>query len=156
MTVTSSPTLHELALALHDLSWRVARFGPAQVGIDPLPATELAVLRAVMMTPGGSVSDVAAALSMQSSNVSAAVRVLVNRGLVDKQPSPTDGRVTLLRPTAKALDERDVIEKAIAGTLVAALGEISEDGVRALVDAVPAMRELAVAVTTQVGQRMSS
>jgi DNA-binding MarR family transcriptional regulator len=145
--------VRELALALHDLSWRIARFGPAQVGVTPLPSTELAVLLAVMQQPGSSVSEVAAAMSMQSSNVSAAVRLLTARGLVTKQPSPRDGRVTLLRPTERAQKDRDLIENAVAGTIYAALGEVSDDAVRALLDAVPAMLELAKAVSTNVAGR---
>jgi DNA-binding MarR family transcriptional regulator len=143
----------ELALALHDVSWRVARLGPADVGVEPLPATELAVLRAVMDQPGRSVSDVASSMSMQSSNVSAAVRALVGRGLVDKRPDADDRRVTLLRPTAQALKNRDAIEKAIAGTIFAALANMPTRDVEALMNAVPAMRRLAAEVTAHVGSR---
>ncbi|WP_445271236.1 hypothetical protein, partial [Streptomyces sp. DSM 41634] len=62
MDDTSPPAdgsrLRELALVLHDLSWRIARLGPAQVGVDPLPASELAVLRSIMEQPDRSVSEV--------------------------------------------------------------------------------------------------
>jgi DNA-binding MarR family transcriptional regulator len=148
------PHIRELARVLHDLSRGIARLGPAQVGLVPLPATEVAVLRAVMAEPDRSVSEVAAALSMQTSNVSAAVRSLSERGLVDKRPSSHDGRVTLLRPTAKALKERDDIERAIAGTIYAALVGVSEGSVDALLRAVPAMEELTIEMSAQAAGRL--
>lgn len=132
----------ELALALHDLSWRIARFGPAQVGLEPLPASELTVLRAVLDEPGRNVSEVAAVTHMHSSNVSTAVRALMDRGLLDKRADPRDRRVSLLEPTAQALAERDAIENAITGTVSAALTALPAEAVQALVAAIPAIRAL--------------
>ncbi|BBW99451.1 MarR family winged helix-turn-helix transcriptional regulator [Mycolicibacterium moriokaense] len=148
------PHIRELALVLHDLSRGIARLGPAQVGLVPLPATEVAVLRAVIAEPDRSVSEVAAALSMQTSNVSAAVRSLSKRSLVDKRPSAHDGRVTLLRPTAKALKEHSAIERAIAGTIYAALKGVSDGSVEALLRAGPAMKELTNAMSAQAAGRV--
>ena len=139
--------LRELALVLHDLSWRIARLGPAQVGLDPLPASELAVLRSIMDQPDRSVSEVAENLSMQTSNVSTAVRALTKRGLVDKRVADNDRRVYLLAPTAQALRERDQIENAIAATVSAALEAIPKTDLSALEKAAPALQ----ALTQQVG-----
>jgi DNA-binding MarR family transcriptional regulator len=143
----------ELALALHDLSWRIAKFGPAQVGLDPLPASELTVLRAVMEEPGRSVSEVAAVTNMQSSNVSTAVRALMDRGLLDKRVDARDRRVSLLEPTARALAERDAIENAIAGSVSAALAALPATAVDALVAAAPAIRELTTHVAPSLTGR---
>jgi DNA-binding MarR family transcriptional regulator len=134
--------IRELAVTLHDLSWRISRFAPARVGLEPLPASELAVLREVMDGPGRSVSDVAAAISMQSSNVSTALRALAERGLVEKRPADHDRRMSLLHPTARALAEREAIEDAVAGTVSAALAGLPAGHVDALFDALPALREL--------------
>lgn len=139
--------VQKVALTLHDLSWRIARFGPAHVGIDPLPASELAVLRTVMDQPGQSMSDVAEALSMQPSNVSAAVRSLIARGLVDKRSASHDRRISLLAPTQRALDERAQIETAIAATVSAALQTLPAHLADALDAALPAIR----ALTEQLG-----
>jgi DNA-binding MarR family transcriptional regulator len=151
MDNTSPPAhgdqLRELALVLHDLSWRIARLGPAQVGVDPLPASELAVLRAIMDHPDRSVSEVAESLSMQASNVSTAIRGLTERGLVNKRVADNDRRIYLLAPTPRALRERDQIENAIASTLSAALGAIPESQLNALRKAAPALQ----ALTRQVG-----
>jgi DNA-binding MarR family transcriptional regulator len=112
------------------------------------------VLHASLKQPDQSVSEVAASMSMQSSNVSAAVRALAGRGLVEKCPDPRDRRVTLLRPTTQALIDRDAIENAIAGTILAALANMPSEDVEALVTAIPAMRKLAAEVTAHVGSRL--
>ncbi|MBX5487577.1 hypothetical protein MHAS_00543 [Mycolicibacterium hassiacum DSM 44199] len=135
-------SVRELAAVLHGLAWRIARLGPAKAGVEPLPSSELAVLRAIMDAPGCCVSDVAASVSMQSSNVSAAVRALVERGLVDKHQHEQDRRITVLRPTPRALAEREAIEEAVLGTVSAALAPLSPESVAALMNAIPAMREL--------------
>jgi len=138
----------ELAGVLHELAWRIARLGPAKAGVEMLPSSELAVLRAIMDQPGCSVSDVAAQISMQSSNVSAAVRSLVERGLVAKHHHAQDRRITVLEPTSQALTNREAIERAVLGTVTDALTPLSEDSVNALVAAIPAMRELAHQIAT--------
>ena len=145
--------LRHLALSLHDASWRIARLGPAEVGVEPLPTTELAVLRAVMDRPDQSVSEVATSMSMQSSNVSAAVRALVEHGLVAKAADPHDRRITHLRPTAQALKNRDAIENAVAGTIFAALAKMPDEHVALLVNAIPALRTFSAAITAQMGGR---
>lgn len=147
--------LRDLALSLHDLSLRIARFGPAQLGIAPLPATELAVLRAVLERPGSRVSEVASAMSMQGSNVSAAVRSLTDRGLVERRSSATDGRVTLLYPTKRAMAERDAIENAIAAIILEALPRISDAAAGKLLDATAAMRELAAQIVPRLPDEAS-
>lgn len=151
MDDTSPPAdgsrLRELALVLHDLSWRIARLGPAQVGVDPLPASELAVLRSIMEQPDRSVSEVADSLSMQTSNVSTAIRALTERGLVGKRVADNDRRVYLLSPTPRALRERDQIENAIAATVSTALDAIPKSQLSALQKAAPALE----ALTHQVG-----
>ncbi|BBY18750.1 hypothetical protein MLIT_43420 [Mycolicibacterium litorale] len=155
--VGAPAALHrELALALHDLSWRLARLGAAQVGLEPLPASEVAVLRAVIDEPGRSVSEVAGVTNMQSSNVSTAVRALMDRGLIDKRADPRDRRVSLLEPTARALAEREAIEDAIAGSVSAALAELPAATVDALVAAIPAMRELTIQVAKTMPGRVGT
>ncbi|QYL24824.1 MarR family winged helix-turn-helix transcriptional regulator [Mycolicibacterium diernhoferi] len=138
--------IRDLAVTLHDLSWRISRFAPAQVGLDPLPASELLVLRAVMDDPGRSVSEVATAVAMQPSNVSAAVRGLCGRGLLEKRVDPADRRVSLLHPTARASGDRTAIEDVVVQTVTAALAELPREAIELLLTATPTLRELAVQV----------
>lgn len=136
-------SVRDLAGVLHDLAWRIARLGPAKAGVEPLPSSELAVLRAVMDRPGSSVSQVSERISMHSSNVSAAVRSLIERGLVDKHQHQHDRRISVLQPTERALAERDAIDDAVLGTVTTALAPLPPESVAALLEAIPAMRELA-------------
>jgi DNA-binding MarR family transcriptional regulator len=71
-----------LAVALYDLAWLLPRtIGLAAADADPLPQSELEVMRLLVRQPGLSVNDVAGELGMQSSNVSATIRTLVSRAL---------------------------------------------------------------------------
>ncbi|MEN4473844.1 MarR family winged helix-turn-helix transcriptional regulator [Mycolicibacterium cosmeticum] len=145
-TPTVDTPIRELALALHELSWRLTRLGPARAGLDPLPSSELAVLRAIVDEPGLSVSDVAAVVAMQSSNVSAAIRALVERGLVSKKPREDDRRVSVLHPTPKARNDKRAIDDALADGIAEVLAVLPAESVATLLTATPAMRGLAGAL----------
>lgn len=117
--------LRRLAVALHDLSRAVRQAQGAQDGPPRLPPTEFEVLRYVAVHPGTSVGAAAAALDLRQSNVSAAVRGLVARGLVGRAADPADARVTRLQPTPLAERHRDPVEEGWARTLAAALAGLS-------------------------------
>jgi len=117
--------LRVLAGALHDLSRAVRQAQGRQEGArPPLPPTEFEVMRYVDAHPGTSVGAAAAALDLRQSNVSAAVRGLVARGLVERAPDATDRRVTRLQPTPLARERREPVEAAWARTLGAALAAL--------------------------------
>ncbi|MHA3021501.1 MarR family winged helix-turn-helix transcriptional regulator [Mycobacterium sp. BMJ-28] len=145
-TPMADPRIRALALALHELSWRLTRLGPHRAGLDPLPASELAVLRAIVDEPGLSVSDVACAVAMRSSNVSAAVRALTDRGLVSKTPHHDDRRVSVLHPTAKARNDKRAIDDALSEGIAEVLAELPADSVAHLLSATPGMRALTAAL----------
>lgn len=65
-----------------------------------------AVLRHVDRNPGATVSDVAEATRMLSSNVSRAVRNLVDEDYLSRVPDESDGRRVRLYPTTKAAENR--------------------------------------------------
>jgi DNA-binding MarR family transcriptional regulator len=125
VTDATDDDLRRLAVALHDLSRAVRQAQGAQDGPPRLPPTEFEVLRYVAAHPGTSVGGAAAALDLRQSNVSAAVRGLVARGLVARAPDPGDGRVTRLQPTSLAEQHRDPVEEGWARTLAAALAGLS-------------------------------
>ncbi|MBI3226393.1 MAG: MarR family transcriptional regulator [Mycolicibacterium cosmeticum] len=147
----TDPRTRELALGLHDLSWRLSRFGPHLAGLEPLPASELAVLRAVVDQPGLSVSEVAAAVAMRSSNVSAAVRALIDRGLVSKSPHDDDRRISVLHPTPQARTDKHAIDDALSGGVAELLAELPAESVSALLSAAPAIHLLAAALSAAAG-----
>ncbi|MCG7288361.1 MarR family winged helix-turn-helix transcriptional regulator [Cellulomonas sp. ACRRI] len=114
--------LRLLAVALHDLSRAVRQAQGAQPGGPArLPPTEFEVMRYVDAHPGTSVGGAAAALELRQSNVSAAVRGLVARGLVERATDAGDRRVTRLHPTPLARERREPVEAGWARTLGAAL-----------------------------------
>lgn len=131
----------ELSSVVHDLGWTVQRLDPVEsLGIDRLPMPELTILKEIEDNPDISNSAVADRLRMQPSNVSAAVRVLVARGLVARTPSPADKRVVQLRVTDSMLTDRDLIRQAWSGRIIEAI------------DALPAQdRERLMGVTAALG-----
>ncbi|MBO0855601.1 MAG: MarR family transcriptional regulator [Nocardia sp.] len=132
----------ELATVLRDLAWTVHRLVPQVAGLDPLPTTELAVLKQVLTAPGVTVTELARRLGMRHSNVSAAVRDLLARGLVVRRPSTEDRRVSLLMPTDKSLAEQNSIEAVWSGTVRSAMSGLNPQQVSALEAASEAMAAL--------------
>jgi DNA-binding MarR family transcriptional regulator len=124
-TDPAADDLRVLAVALHDLSRAVRRAeGAHEGGLPPLPPTEFEVMRYVDAHPGASVGGVAAGLRLRQSNVSAAVRGLVARGLVERAADADDRRVTRLHPTPHARERRQPVEAGWARTLGAALADL--------------------------------
>jgi DNA-binding MarR family transcriptional regulator len=134
----------ELAVTLFDLAWLLPRTlgaeGPGDAG---LPLSELEVMRLLVRQPGISVSEVAKALGLQSSNVSTAIRALVARGLIERRQDERDGRMTRLHPTHKAITRRDRQETAWGEELARRLGEVPPAERERLLAAAPALRALA-------------
>ncbi|MGN8244136.1 MarR family winged helix-turn-helix transcriptional regulator [Cellulomonas soli] len=115
----------DLAATLRDLAWTVHRHAPEVAGFDPLPATELAVLRHVMDTPGITVNELSRHMGLRQSNTSAAVRTLVERGLVAREGSPADRRITHVVPTDLALADHERIAAAWSGSIREALADLA-------------------------------
>nr|WP_256980070.1 MarR family winged helix-turn-helix transcriptional regulator [Rhodococcus sp. 15-1154-1] len=138
MTDTTDPAV--LASVLHDLSWIIQRTDRVEeLGIERLPAPEVTVLKQIDRNTGIGVSALADMLAMQPSNVSAAVRTLVERGLVVKTPSPTDRRVTQLGVTDRMRRNRTRIEAAWSARITEALSRLPDEAAAQLVSAAPAL-----------------
>jgi DNA-binding MarR family transcriptional regulator len=134
----------DLAVVLQDLAWLLPRtIGAAELQREALPLSELEVMRLLVRRPGLSVKEVAAELGLHGPNVSAAVRSLAARGLLDRRRDPDDGRVTRLFPTRRAISTRDRREDGWAAAMAAALDDLSPADAAALLAAAPALRALA-------------
>lgn len=132
----------ELAIVLGDLAWLLPRtIGADAARADPLPPSELEVMRLLARRPGLRINDVAAELGLQPSNVSTAVRSLVAQGILERRPDDDDRRVVRLVPTAAALHSRELRELSWGESLEAVLTGIADR--TALEAAIPALRELA-------------
>jgi len=138
VTDTTGPA--SLASVLHDLSWIIQRGDRVEgLDIEPLPAPEVTVLKHIDRHAGIGVSALADMLAMQPSNVSAAVRTLVERGLVVKSPSPADRRVTQLNVTDRMRRHRTRIEAAWSARITGALERLPDESAAQLVSSAPAL-----------------
>jgi DNA-binding MarR family transcriptional regulator len=133
----------KLAAAAHTLSRTLRHTGELEVGLEHLPASEVDVLRFVGAHPGSSVSEVARALRLQTSNVSTTVRALVSRGLLLREPDPHDQRRSLLRPSPLADEHRRLLSRAWSQAIAGALAELGDADTEAIIAAMPALTRLA-------------
>lgn len=156
-TETEAEATRELAVVLHEIAWllprTLGREGPAG---DALPASELEVMRLLVRRPGLSVGEVAAELGLQPSNVSAAVRSLVGRGLLERHRDGEDARVARLVPTERAVENRERRESGWGAELQARLGELPAAEADELTALAPTLRRLvellAASGSDEVGQ----
>jgi DNA-binding MarR family transcriptional regulator len=138
------PAARHLAVVLHDLAWLLPRTVGLEAGRqDPLPQSELEVMRLLVRRPGLSVNDVARELGMQPSNASTAIRLLIARGTLERQADRADGRVTRLYPTPAAYAARDRRERSWGEALASVLDGLGAGDRRRLAEAAPALRLLA-------------
>lgn len=138
--------LGRLADAAHVLSRTLRRLGELNVGLESLPASEYDVLHFVDAHPDSSVSAVARALRLQTSNVSSTVRALVGRNLLERTPDPADHRRSLLRASGQALEHRALLEQWRARALARAITAIPQAEADAVLAAVPGLSRLADAL----------
>ncbi|TYB68964.1 MarR family transcriptional regulator [Nonomuraea sp. PA05] len=151
--VENSATLRDLPPVLRDVSRAVRRGAARERDVEPLPATEVELLRIIVHRPGVSPGRLAVETGMKPSNVSAALRHLSELGLVVRESDPDDRRAARLRPTAKALENARLIEEGRARFLDETLARLSDEHQEALVRAVPALRALERALRERAGGR---
>lgn len=132
----------ELAEVLRELGWTVHRRAPERAGVGPIPTTELALLKQIVDAPGSTIGELAQALGLRQPNVSAAIRVLVDRGLVTKETSPADRRIALVRATAEGEAEHEAIAAGWSRPIEEAYAALGEEHQRALADATEALEAL--------------
>lgn len=126
---------------------RVLRFrGMEEAGLTRLPPSELELMRYVHAEPGVTVGELARELGLHASNVSAAVRGLVNAGHLEKEKDPADRRITRLRATPRAQQGMALIENAWGEMFAEALTSLSEEQRDALNASVPALEALGAAL----------
>ena len=139
----------ELAVALHDIAWLLPRKIDPWAEIEdeePLPPTELEVMRLLVRAPDLSVGEVARDLGLHPSNASAAIRGLLARGLLERKADSRDGRVSRLAPTAKAEAIRRRREGAWGELLRVRLARMPPEDAANLLRAVDSLQALAVAL----------
>jgi DNA-binding MarR family transcriptional regulator len=140
----ASGEARELAVTLFDLAWLLPRtIGAEERQADPLPRSELEVMRLLGRRPGTGVNMVARELGLQPSNVSASIRSLVAKGLVERRTSPDDRRHALLYLTAGARVARQAREQVWGRQLRDLLRRLTSEQEAAILGAAPALAALA-------------
>lgn len=128
-----------LAMSLREIAWTIHRRAPERAAVGPIPTTEIALLKQVVDAPGSTVGELATALGLQPSNTSAALRSLSERGLVHREPSPTDRRVVRVWSTPAGVAEHEAIASAWTADVVGALDALPAEDRAALEAAAPAL-----------------
>jgi DNA-binding MarR family transcriptional regulator len=134
----------DLAVVLFDLAWLLPRtVGASENRRDPMPPTELEIMKLLVRRPGLSVTEVARELGLQPSNVSTAVRSLGERGMIERRAHSADARIGRLHPTRAAAANRRARETGWGRDLDDVLERLSPDERTRLLAALPALRALA-------------
>jgi DNA-binding MarR family transcriptional regulator len=126
--------LAELADTVLRVSREVDPHGWRAPDIVPLTGTEALVMRWVDMHPGTSPSATADATALRRSNLSAAVRSLVAKDMVDRRADPRDARLVQLFPTARASDSIGRLHAHWASQLRQGLGDVPPVEVRRVLE----------------------
>ena len=87
-----------------------------------LTSSEGTVMRYLFRHPGALPSEVASATGLQRSNLSAVLRGLEEKGLVDRVADPEDGRWVRIQPTRQAIRNYALVRREW-GSAVAAAAE---------------------------------
>jgi DNA-binding MarR family transcriptional regulator len=110
---------------------RSPRFGDAirgRAGIK-LDRASYGVLERVGALAPVRLSDLAQELGVDVSTVSRQVQALEQKGLVDREPDPVDGRAMLLQLTRKGKAVRSKVQTAWQGTIAGALVDWKPDDI---------------------------
>ncbi|GAA2183863.1 hypothetical protein GCM10009785_29330 [Brooklawnia cerclae] len=109
---------------LADLITSIAReLRGLMTGVVPLTPQQVKVLRRVEQHPGDTPSEVADAVGIQRSNLSAALRVLEGEGLVERMSATENRREAHLWPTQQAAEELATLHAAWSAALRPLVGE---------------------------------
>ena len=144
MRVMARQPAEDLAVVLYDLAWLLPRtVGVEQARSEPMPPTELEIMKLLVRRPGLSVTEVAKELGLQPSNVSTAVRSLARRGMIERRAHDNDARIGRLHPTRAAIANRRAREQEWGRDMERRLAELPPVDAERLRVALPALRALA-------------
>ena len=93
---------------------------PEAVSLTPSEGT---VMRYLFPRPGALSSEVASATGLARSNLSAVLRGLEEKGLIERVADPEDGRWVRLHPTAQALRNYELVRREWASAVATAAGD---------------------------------
>lgn len=116
-----TPSDTPLGVVLRELAWTIHKRAPDRAGVGPLPTTEIALLKQVLDSPGATVRELSESLGLRQPNTSAALTVLVGRGLVERHPGEDDRRTVRIEPTELGRTEHAALATDWAGAVSEAI-----------------------------------
>ena len=115
----------------------------AEVARGELTLPQMAVMREVVRREGVNLRDLSRAVNLAHSTVSGIVDRLEKRGLIERRPDQSDGRVSCIFPTAPVREfVRERIPALNRGPLLEALTRASEKERAEIGSALRRLREL--------------
>lgn len=123
LTSPTAPALADLAFVLLGAARELQLHHAHDPRVVELTATEISVLRRLEDHPGTTPAAAAEATGLQRSNLSAALRSLVRKGMVERRPDPVDRRSHSLHPTSAAAENLTRLRALWTQVLQEALGE---------------------------------
>jgi DNA-binding MarR family transcriptional regulator len=129
--------------ALSDLRRLVRRTIRRDFPLAPLSPSQAELLDLVDRRPGIGVRDAAETLRLAPNTISTLVRTLTDAGLLARDRDETDARAVRLRVTRNARRRIAAWQQCSARALDDALGNLTDDDRRRIVDALPALARLA-------------
>ncbi|CAM4411957.1 MarR family winged helix-turn-helix transcriptional regulator [Nocardia ninae] len=132
----------QLSALLGPLRRAVLRRTRAAEGLPDLPEAQIELLRLLVGAEGVPPSLAATELKVAQSTISNLIRTMTAAGLVERVPSPTDGRAAVLvaSPTARELLAR--YDRASAAMLRESLAKLPAADRERLESALPALQQL--------------
>lgn len=151
--VSRVPVDAQLSALLGPLRRAVLRRTRAAEDLPDLPEAQIELLRLLVATGGVAPSRAAAELNVAQSTISNLLRTMTSDDLVERLPTPGDGRGAMLVASARARELLDRYDRASAAMLRETLARLSAADRRAVESAVPALWRLLAELSGQPGSR---
>ncbi|MFJ6698897.1 MarR family winged helix-turn-helix transcriptional regulator [Streptomyces sp. NPDC091272] len=133
--------VRELVVSLHRLLRSLRRAAP----VGRLRPTELIVLSLLYERSPARIGELAAKVPCSQPTATAAIAALEGRGLVRREPDPSDGRACAVLLTARGAETLSDVARDEAEELAARLATLGADEARAVLATAPLLRRLAEA-----------
>ncbi|MEU8888642.1 MarR family winged helix-turn-helix transcriptional regulator [Streptomyces sp. NPDC048442] len=133
--------VRDLVVSLHRLLRSLRRAAPA----GRLQPTQLIVLSLLYEKSPARIGELAAKVPCSQPTATAAITAMEARGLVRREPDPTDGRASSVLLTERGAEALTEVARDEAEVLAARLGTLDAEQARAVVSLAPLLRRLAEA-----------
>jgi DNA-binding MarR family transcriptional regulator len=131
------------------LAWLVRSIGQSLVRatrraghLPALPESQIAVLRVLSHSGGSTPAQLADDLQLARPTISNVLRDLTADGLVERRPSPADGRSVLLAPTDRAEEILNAFRQGRSEVMARAFAGLPADDQAAIAAALPSLTRL--------------